>query len=505
MLDKDQDTFFDENGGVDTASEALMQMINHYDKKIITDLKPGTKVTGKVSRIGGEYVYLDIGARNEAFMKRDELADRDGTLTVKEGDTVTAFIVSNDNSETLLSKSMGGNSGNKQELYDAMNNKIPVQGKVSGVSKDGLTVKIMGQRAFCPISQIDIKFTEDVNVYLGKNLDFVITRISEGGKNVIVSRIPILEQTLESTIVKLEEAVSSKTVLHGTITKLSDFGLFVDVGGLEGLVHISEISWEHTDKLSDSFTQGQQIDCIVLQVSRKKPLRNSKISLSIKQMYANPWDNIRTRFACGESVQGKVVRITNFGAFVELIPGVDGLIHVSEMSWLKKVRHPSEVVSEGSEVTVKIIAIDETKKTISLSLKDIADDPWLNLTEQLPPGSEVTGTVAKKSQYGYFVDLREGVTGLLVFSKIVADKRDSFKEGDSITVCIESIDTENRRISLSHGMRESNENRAMINDYLSKEKTGQPQTQTPARGGGGGSSTEFGAALMAALKGRGQA
>ena len=493
MFDKNEDTFFDEKKGIDPASADLLHMIDSFDKKITTDIKPGTRVEGTVTRIGGEYLFVDIGSKNEALLKIAELTGEDSGAQINVGDRITAYIVSNTANETLLSKRLGGHHAAKQELYDAMKNQIPVQGKVTGVSKDGLTVKILGNRTFCPVSQIDIKFTDDVNQFLNKTLEFVITRITEGGKNIIVSRIPLLEKELSRRIDELEKCIENRTVLNGKITKITDFGLFVDLGGVEGLVHISEISWEHLNTIDDAYSTGQEVDCIVLQVARKKPLKNTKISLSIKQMHENPWTDIGRRFSCGQSVQGKVVRLTNFGAFVELIPGVDGLVHVSEMSWMKKVHHPSEIVSVGSTVNVTILAIDELKKTISLSLKDIANDPWRDVEERFPVGTEVTGSVAKKSRYGYFVDLTEGVTGLLVFSNIISDKREMIKEGDSIPVCVESVDKINRRISLSHGIKEARHSQEEVTKFLNKD--------TP-KGEATGNATEFGAALFAALKNR---
>jgi small subunit ribosomal protein S1 len=437
-------------------------------------------------------VFIDIGSKNEALLKKAELAGGTGSVQVAVGDTISAFIISTTASETLLSKRLGGHHAEREELFDALKNRIPVQGKVTGVGKDGLTVKILGHRAFCPISQIDIKFTEDVNMYLNKTLEFVITRVTEGGRNVVVSRIPLLELGLSSRLDELEKCIEPRTPVHGTVTKVTDFGVFVDVGGCEGLVHISELSWERLDTIGDLYSPGQEVECVILQITRNKPLRNSKISLSIRQMTANPWSDITQRFSAGQSVQGKVVRLANFGAFIELQPGVDGLVHVSEMSWVKKVQHPSEILAVGAVVNVTILAIDETKKTISLSLKDVSNDPWRDVIETFPVGTEVTGMVAKKSRYGYFIDLREGVTGLLVFGNIAVEKKESIKEGDTLAVCVESVDKANRRISLSYGVKEARGTQTEIEACTKTENAPQPS--------GAAGSTEFGAALLAALQ-----
>lgn len=492
MFDKKGDTFFDDNNGVDEASDQLLQMINNSSQKPIIEVTPGSKVEGTVTRIGTEYVYVDIGSKNEALLKLKELSNKKDSVTIAIGDKISAYVISNDSNETIISKSMGNHSASKSELFQALNDKIPVQGKVTGVSKDGLTVKIMGQRAFCPISQIDIKFTDDVNIFLGKTFDFIITRITEGGRNVVVSRIPLIEMELSEKLELLSSAIDTHACLRGKISRITDFGLFVDVGSLDGLVHISEISWERADNLNESFRVGQDVEFIILKLEKKEPLRNSKISLSIKQILDNPWNSVTTQFSPGQSIQGKVTRLTHFGAFVEIAPGIEGLIHISEMSWGKRVNHPSEIVSEGMLVTVNVLSIDEHKKSISLSLKDVADDPWRDVKESFPIGSAVEGTIVKKAQFGYFIELKEGVTGLLVFSNIVSDKKESIKEHDAITVVVESVDKIHRRISLSYGLKESRINTQEVKDFLSKSTKKSP--------GSDKSSTEFGAALLAALK-----
>ena len=487
MYNKNDDDFFKENTESDQASKDLMAMLSDYKPAGVSDITAGSKIKGTVTRIGSEFIYFDVGGKLEAIMSSKECRGPDGTLTVAIGDTLEGYVISDSDNELFASKKLTASNAAHEELLHAQKNKIPVQGKVTGVSKDGLSVKLLGKRAFCPISQIEIKFVENVNVFLGKTLDFVITRISEGGKNIILSRIPLLEKELLSTIENLERCIQEKTVIKGTISKITDFGLFVDIGGIEGLVHISELTWEHIDKISDRYSVGQEVETVILQVSKKTPLKNTKISLSIKQVSENPWNSVEKLFSVGQSVTGNVVRITNFGAFVELVPGVDGLIHVSEMSWIKKVHHPSEIVSVGSQVNASILAIDTIKKTVSLSLKDLSADPWRDIENRFPVATETTGTIVKKSRYGYFIDLCEGVTGLLVFSKISADKKDALKENEQLTVTIDSVDVQNRRISLSHGLTVPRPNHDEILSYTNKKEAT------------ANSSTEFGDALLAAL------
>ncbi|MDR2694148.1 MAG: S1 RNA-binding domain-containing protein [Chitinispirillales bacterium] len=492
MLDKKHDGFFDEETAEDRKSGELMAMLGGYDKKL-KEFSAGEKVSGKVTRIGSEYVYLDIGAKNEAMIKAIELTGDE----VKVGDAVGGFIVSNRDGETIVSKSAGsgGGTADLSALREALEARMPVQGKVTGVSKNGLIVKIMGHRSFCPVSQIDVRYTSDVNEYLNKTLDFVITRITEGGKNIVVSRVPLFEAGLEEQFKKFADTAGSNKVFKGKVSKVAEFGLFVEIGGLEGLVHISEVSWQRAQNLSESFAVGKEVEFVVLKAERKDTLRNSKISLSMKQALDDPWKKVADGVTVGETLSGKVTRLADFGAFVEVIPGVEGLVHVSEMAWGRRVHHPSEIVAPGQAVRVTVLGIDHNKKSISLTLKDMASDPWNGIEEKLAVGTDVSGTVARKAKFGYFIDLFEGVTGLLVFSRMAADKKDSLKPGDTVTVQVESIDTEARRVALSMGVSDSNKDTEETKQYLKKQDA---KPEKEATGGGASSDTAMGAALLAA-------
>jgi small subunit ribosomal protein S1 len=490
MLDKKHDGFFDEETEEERKSGELLTMLDGYDRQMKA-FSTGDKVTGKVTRVGPDYVFIDIGARNEAMIKAAEIAGD----AVKPGDEVSGFVVSNQGGETVVSKSLGAAGGiaDLGALREALDARMPVQGKVTGVSKAGLTVKIMGHRTFCPVSQIDVKYTSDVNEYLGKTLDFVISKITEGGKNIVVSRVPLFEAGLEEQFKKFADAAGSNKVLKGKVSRIAEFGLFVEVGGLEGLVHISEVSWQRAQNLGDFFAVGQDVEFVVLKVERKDTLRNSKISLSIKQALEDPWKMVADKVFVGETVTGTVTRLADFGAFVEVLPGVEGLVHVSEMAWGRRVHHPSEIVAPGQEVKTTVLGIDNNKKSISLTLKDVASDPWNGIEEKLAVGADVAGVVARKAKFGYFIDMFEGVTGLLVFSRMAADKKDSLKPGDAVTVQVESIDTEARRVALSMGVADSNKATEETKQYLKK------QDARPEKGEGGApSDTALGAALMAA-------
>ncbi len=493
MNDKNHDSFFDEQSK-ESSEQQLLDMIEAQDKEVRTDFEAGTKVKGNVVSIGTDHVFVDIGGKHEAVISASELSDEEGNLTVKQGDEMEAFIISTQNDELVLSKSMAGHKASVDDLVEAMQKKIPVQGKVTGVNKGGFNVSVMGKKAFCPVSHIDLKYVEDPNQYLSKSLSFIITRITEKGRNIVLSRLPLLEDTLEERIAEFEKGAEEKKVFSGTITKITKFGLFVSLGEVEGLVHISEVSWDRAEKLEESFTIGQPVDVVILGVERKKPLRDSKISLSIRHVFDDPWSTVREKFTVGQQVEGTITRLTNFGAFVQLIPGVEGLIHVSEMRWGQRVRHASDVVSVGDRVKVTVLTVDEDKRAISCSLKDVSDDPWLDLDKKMPIGSTVKGTVASETRYGFFVDLAEGITGLLVHKNVAPDKKGSIKTGETIEVTVQNIDMQNRRISLAYGVEEQKADVQAAKEYMEK------QERVKSKKGDVEPSSEFGALLKKALK-----
>jgi len=486
MKDKNYDNYFDEKTAEETPQEKLMTMVDTVEKQPIKEYKAGEKATGTVLSVGREYVFVDVGMKNEAMIKKMEFCDNDGSVRIKTGDTVEAFIVSTKNNEVVMSKSLASRKAGTKELVEAMKSGIPVEGKVTGINKGGFNVTVMGKKAFCPFSHMDLKFVDDPNTYLLKKCPFIISRVENRGKNIVLSRLPLLEKNIGEQFDELEKGIVKKTVHTGTINKVADFGLFVDLGGVEGLVHISEISWDRADNLKQSFDVGQSVECVILSIERNEPLRNSKVSLSIRMVGENPWEDITDKLSVGSSVEGTITRLTTFGAFVKLLPGIEGLIHVSEMSWGRKVRHPSDIVSEGDTVKVTLLAIDKDKRSVSCSLKDIADNPWNDVDQKYPVGSNVSGKVVSKTKYGYFIDLDENITGLLVHNNIGDDKKGSIKKGDTIEVTIGEINVEAQRISLSYGMVDT------VADTSYKQESKKST-------GGGNSTSEFGAMLLAAM------
>ncbi len=488
MEDKKYDTYFDEKSDGLTPQEKLMAMVTRADKGSVQEAKAGDRVSGKVLSVGKEYIFVEIGLKNEAMIRKAEFVDKEGNCTAKQGDEIQAFVVSTEKDEIVLSTVLSKRKGKKQDFVEAMNNKIPVEGRVTGVNKGGFNVNVMDTKAFCPFSHIDTKFVDTPNEYLSKTFQFVITRVENRGRNVVLSRLPLLEKNLDARLAEIQEQCKVKKVISGTVTKITDFGLFLDIGDFEGLVHISEVSWDRAENLAASFKEGQIVDCVILKVEKKEPLRNSKISLSIRMTSESPWESVSDKLAVGASVGGTISRLTKSGAFVHLLPGIEGFIHISELSWERHVRTPADVVSEGAAVNVTVLAIDKEKRTVSCSLKDIADDPWKKVSEKYQAGAKVTGTVASDTKYGFFIDLDEAVTGLLPHVKIGKDKKGTITVGSQIEVDIEDVDTDNRRISLSYGAPQPVE-------MPEKEQKAAPYRQAPLKK----QTSEFAEALMAAI------
>ncbi len=332
-----------------------------------------------------------------------------------------------------------------------LDKETPVEGRVSGMNKGGYNVNILGNKAFCPFSAIDSIYPTDTAAYMGKTLEFVISRVENKGNNIVLSRLPLLEGNIEDQLVELEKAVEEETPVAGTVTRTTNFGAFVAVGsGVEGLIHISELTWDRDEKVQEIVKEGEAISVKVIAVERKKPLRDSRISLSLKRLANDPWVDALAKLNQGDSVEAEVVRIVGFGAFVKLFPGVEALVRTEEMAW-GRTRKPSDIVSKGDKVKVTIINIDHDSHKIDCSLKDASQDPWAGVEEKYAVGKEVTGMVSEQKEYGFFVDLDENITGLLPIRRIGKDMKGKVIKGEEVKVTIDTVDTTARRISLSAG------------------------------------------------------
>jgi len=467
-------------------SEDFAELFASYESQRKAALKAGDKVSGTVISIGQKSVFLDCGAAVDGIVDREELLNDDGDLTVAEGDTLELYVVGLTDDSVRLSRALTG-IGGLNMLQDAFESGVPVEGKVREQIKGGFHVEVMKRRAFCPVSQIDSRYVDAPEDYVGQTLEFRITKLTEGGRNIVVSRRALLEEEQQQATAGFFETVNPGDVIEGTVTRLAAFGAFVElVPGLEGLVHISEISWARVQSPEEVLSVGDRVRVKYLGASEGKKPGETRLSLSIKQAQDDPWKTVTERFKDGDKVTGKVVKLMDFGAFVEIAPGIEGLVHISEMSYSQRVNKPGDMVQEGDMVAAVIKQIDVDRQRISLSMRDAEGDPWLGVADKYPVGQTFEGTVEKRQQFGLFVNLEPGVTGLLpqsVMSRAGGEvKYDKLGPGDKVVVSIESVNLRERKISLGTGKKEE------VSDW----KGYKPQ--------GGGDLGSLGDALAKAMK-----
>ncbi|WP_028578293.1 30S ribosomal protein S1 [Desulfomicrobium escambiense] len=439
-------------------SEDFAELFASYESQRKAALKAGDKVSGTVISIGQKSVFVDCGASVDGIVDREELLNDAGELTVAEGDTLELYVVGLTDDSVRLSKALTG-AGGLNMLQDAYEGGVPVEGKVKEQIKGGFHVEIMKRRAFCPVSQIDSRYVANPEDYVGQTLQFRITKLTEGGRNIVVSRRALLEVEQQQASAEFFDGVKPGDVVEGTVTRLAAFGAFVElVPGVEGLVHISEISWARIQSPDEALSVGDRVRVKYLGTSAGKKPGETRLSLSIKQAQDDPWKTVSERFKEGDKVTGKVVKLMEFGAFVEIAPGIEGLVHVSEMSYAKRIHKPGDVVQVGDMVAAVIKQVDVEKQRISLSMRDAEGDPWLTVADKYPVGQTFEGTVEKRQQFGLFVNLEPGVTGLLpqsVMAKAEGEvKYDKLVAGDKVVVSIESVNLRDRKISLGTGKKD---------------------------------------------------
>lgn len=441
--------------------ESFAELFEQYSSSADQDIRQGDRIEGKIISIGLSSVYVDTGTKSDGVVEKNDLLDKNGEFLYNVGDVLELYVVKITESEVILKRSLSGSSED-HVLKEAHMSKTPIEGKVKEIIKGGFHIDISGKRAFCPISQIDVSFVDKPEKFLGETFQFFITRYEDKGKNIVVSRRDYLQIDLDKKKKEFFSTLKEGDVLDAVITNLMPYGAFAElIKGVEGMIHISELSWTRVEKPEDAVQSGDKVKVKVLSVKESEGSKAPKISLSMKQTAGDPWDLAGDRFHAGDQVTGTVVRFAPFGVFVEIAPGTEGLVHISEMSYTKRVLKPEDAVSLGDSVQVKVKDIDTHKKRISLSIKDAQGDPWSGITARYPNGKTVTGTFERKESFGMFIRLEPGITGLLPKSKISqssdASSLDKLKSGDSITVVVDSIDEEKRRISLGVVGSESQE------------------------------------------------
>ena len=444
---------------IETEEESFAELFESYSAGMKDDLQVGEKISARIISIGTDSVFLDTGTKVDGVVEKKELLDESGELPFNEGDEIELFVVAMDEHEIRLSQAISG-VGGLEMLQQAFDNAIPVEGKVNGTCKGGFNVEVLHRRAFCPISQIDFQRVETPDDFVGQTYEFLIIQFEERGKNIVVSRRKLLEKAMQKDQEAFFSHLKIGDTLSGRITRIMPYGAFVELTpGVEGMVHVSEISWSRVENVQETVTVNQTVQVKVLAVTEDDAKKRRKISLSMKQIDGDPWLTVSEKVEVGEKISGIVTRCMNFGVFVEIAPGIEGLVHISEMSYTKRVVNPADVVSTGETISVLIKEIDASARRISLSMKDAEGDPWLDVSDRFSVGQVVPGVLEKKEAFGCFITLAPGITGLLPKSKISGAEAsatiDRLKVGDAITVTVIEIHPTQRKITLAPEMADT--------------------------------------------------
>ncbi|HEX3445615.1 MAG TPA: 30S ribosomal protein S1 [Chthoniobacterales bacterium] len=422
--------------------------------KSLRDFKEGSIVKGRILEIRPREVLVDIGYKSEGVIPVSEFEDSD---EVEVGDEVEVLLerLENEDGMVVLSKEKAAHKQNWDKIVKVFEGDGLIKGKVKAVVKGGLTVNI-GVEAFLPGSQIDIVPPKDLQQFVGNTYDFKIVKINDERKNVVLSRREIIEQERAEKRSKFLESVKVGDTVKGSVKNLTDFGAFIDLDGMDGLLHITDMTWGRLTHPSELLKIGQTLDVVVLDINKEK----ERVSLGLKQTQRNPWDKIEERFPVGAKVHGKVTNLVPYGAFVEIEEGVEGLIHVSELSWTKRITRPSDVLAQGQEIDAIVLGVNKEEQKISLGVRQLEPNPWDAIEQRYVIGSEVKGKIRNMTAYGAFVELEEGIDGMIHVSDLSWTRKinhpsEILKKGDDVEAVVLDIDKVNQRISLGIKQLES--------------------------------------------------
>jgi small subunit ribosomal protein S1 len=439
----------------DEYSDADYDRLLEMYEGTMSQIVEGEIVKSKVLRVTDNAVILDVGFKSEGSVPLDEFKDP-GSL--KEGDEVEVFLEHLEDHEgaVVLSKKKADFMRVWEKIRVAYENDQPVEGTLTKKIKGGVVVNLMGVDAFLPGSQIALRRVPNIDDLLGQTYEFKIIKLNKRRRNIVVSRRVILEHERAHKREHLMKELEVGQVRKGVVKNVTDFGAFIDLGGVDGLLHITDMSYGRVSHPSEMVQIGQEVEVKILDIDWQR----ERISLGMKQLQSYPWKDVAQKYPVGSRVQGKVVSITNYGAFVELEPGIEGLVHISEMSWTRNVRHPSKIVSIGETIEAVVLKVDENEEKISLGMKQTEQDPWMVLPLKYPVGTRLEGKVRNLTSFGAFVEIEPGIDGLIHISDMSWTKRvqhpsEVVKKGDSVEVIILNIDAENKRISL--GLKQAQE------------------------------------------------
>ncbi|MCK5738376.1 30S ribosomal protein S1 [bacterium] len=433
----------------DYSDAEFEEMLSMYNQTM-SEFVEGELVRGRILAIGEKEVAIDIGFKSEGVIPIEEFSTRDD---IKVGDELEVFLdeIEDKEGQLVLSKKKADFMRIWERICNSYENDEILKGRCGRRIKGGIVVDLMGVDAFLPGSQIDVRPIRDFDAFIGKEIDLKVVKINNLRKNIVVSHRILVEAELAGQRQKILEELEKGQILEGSVKNITDFGVFIDLGGVDGLLHINDLSWGRVSHPSEVVQLDEKLKVMVLDFNDEK----NRISLGLKQLLPHPWENIEEKYPVHSTVLGKVVSISDYGAFIELEKGVEGLIHISEMSWTQHIKHPSKVVTVGEQIDAVILNIEKDERKISLGLKQLLADPWDTLEQRYPVGTRHTGKVRNLTNFGAFIELEEGIDGLvhisdLSWTKKIRHPSEVLKKGGEVDVIVLNVDRQNRRISLGY-------------------------------------------------------
>jgi len=441
----------------DYTDEEFHQLADMYEDTL-NEIEEKEIVTGRVVSVDEDYVVVDIGFKSEGMVQTNEFPD-EVVENLQPGDEVDVFLdqVEDQEGQLILSRRKADILHAWETIERAAETGEIVEGKIQRRIKGGMVADIMGIDAFLPGSQIDVRPVRDFDAYVGKTMEFQVVKLNMSAENVVVSHRALIESDLEEQREEILETIEEGQVLEGIVKNITDFGVFIDLGGVDGLLHITDLSWGRVEHPEEIVSLDQQLNVAVIDFDEE----TKRVSLGLKQLQPHPWEEIDLKYPENIQVQGRVVSIADYGAFIELEKGVEGLIHISEMSWTQHIKHPSQLVSKDDIIDCVVLNVNEPEKKISLGVKQLEKDPWEDIDERYPVGSKHKGTVRNLTNFGVFVELEPGIDGLIHISDLswtekINHPNEVIDKDEEIEVVILAIDFENRRITLGHKQIEEN-------------------------------------------------
>lgn len=448
--DFEMDDFFDDDEAMLDGDIEDMQTMEDLYEQSFKNIQEGEVLTGRVVQVSDDFIMVDIGYKSEGQIPISEFKDENGVIQADLGDEVDVLLEFQDDEDGSihLSKEKAAKIKVWDDISRIYNDDGIIEGRVISKVKGGLAVDI-GVQAFLPGSQVDLRPVRNLESMIGQNFPFKVLKYNKKRRNVVLSRRALLEKEREEMKAQTLAGLEESKVVEGIVKNITDYGVFVDLGGIDGLLHITDMSWGRVGHPSEMFQIGDKINVMVLSFDRE----NERVSLGLKQMVEDPWNKAAENYPVGTQVAGRVVSLTDYGAFVEIEEGVEGLIHVSEMSWTKKIRHPSKVLSVGDEVEAVVLSINPENKRISLGMKQLEPNPWDVIAQKYPVGTTIAGKIKNITDFGVFIGIDEGIDGLVHISDISWTKRvkhpsEIFKKNQEVEAIVLNIDKDNERFSL---------------------------------------------------------